>query len=244
MVVAVLLLTAISLLLWLYTWRARRGTRYPLRRIAAFETLRGFMDTIAERGKRVHLSVGTSGIGGEQTAAVHAGLTVLRYLAERGASLESSPVVTVADPVLLHVTQDALRRAHERMGHAAQYRATDVHLIAPDPAAYAIGAQQVIADPDVDANVMVGAFGDEYLLMAEAGAQRGIVQVAGANAVDVHPYMVATADRVLVGEEMFAAGAYLSGDPIQAASLRVQDVLRVAIAAVIVVGIVVKTLLG
>jgi hypothetical protein len=66
----------------------------------------------------------------------------------------------------------------------------------------------------------------------------------GANAVDVQPFMAATADHVLLGEEMFAAGAYLSGDPDQVASLRAQDVLRVAMAVAIVVGVVVKTLLG
>jgi hypothetical protein len=243
-IVAVLLLVFVSLLLWLFTWRARGGARYPLRRIAAFEAMRGFMDTIAERGKRVHLSLGSAGVGGGQTVAVTAGLAVLRHIAERGASLETSPIVTVADPVLLLVAQDALYRAHERMGHATQYRSTDVQLVAPDPAAYAIGAQAVISDPGVDANVMVGSFGDEYLLMGEAGAQRGIVQVVGSNAVNVHPFMISTADHVLLGEEMFAAGAYLSGDLDQVASLRVQDVLRVAIAVTIVLGIVVKTLLG
>jgi hypothetical protein len=243
-IVAVLLLAAVSLLLWLYTWRARRGARYPLRRIAAFEAMRGFTNTIAERGKAIHLSLGSAGIGGEHTAALTAGLSVLRHLAERGAALETSPIVTVADPVLLLVAQDALCRAHERMGHATQYRSTNVQLVAPDPVAYAIGAQDVISDPEVDANVIVGALGDEYLLMGEAGAQRGIPQVVGANAVDVQPFMAATADHVLLGEEMFAAGAYLSGDPDQVASLRAQDVLRVAMAVAIVVGVVVKTLLG
>jgi hypothetical protein len=243
-IIAVLLIVGVSLLLWLYTWRARGGARYPLRRMAAFEAVRGFMDTIAERGKTIHLSVGSAGIGGDQTVAVTSGLAVLRHLAERGASLETSPVVTVADPVLLLVAQDALYRAYERMGHVTQYRSTDVQLVAPDPTAYAIGAQDLISDRAVDANVMVGSFGDEYLLMGEAGAQRGIAQVVGSNAVNAYPFMVATADHVLIGEEMFAAEAYLSDDPTQAAYLRVQDVLRVAIAVVIVLGIVVKTLLG
>ncbi|MBN1642020.1 MAG: hypothetical protein JXA09_12365 [Anaerolineae bacterium] len=243
-ILAMLALAAVSLLVWLYTWRARGGARYPLRRIPAYEAIRGFMDTIAERGKTVHLSLGSAGIGGEETVAVSAGLAVLRHLAEHGASLETAPIVTVADPVLLLVAQDTLYRAYERMGHASRYRSTDVRLVAPDAAAYAIGAQDLISDPGVDANVMVGALGDEYLLMGEAGAQRGIVQVAGSNAVNTHPFMVATADHVLVGEEMYAAGAYLSGDPAQVASLRVQDVLRVAIAGIIVLGIVVKTLLG
>jgi hypothetical protein len=94
------------------------------------------------------------------------------------------------------------------------------------------------------ANVMVGHFGDEYLLLGEAGAQRHIVQVAGSNALGVHPFMKATSDQILVGEEMFAAGAYLTDLPEYAASLRLQDVLRLLIVIAVVVGVLIKTLFG
>jgi hypothetical protein len=256
--VAVVLLLGVSWLLWWFTWKARdipppdggsQGSmpprrRFPFRRIQAFELLRGFLDIVTERGKIAHLSLGTSGISGDRTATVASGLVLLRYLAERGAAVGAAPTVTVADPTLLFVAQDIVYDAHERQGRAATYRATDVQLIAPDPAAYAVGALEVIRDEKVAANVMAGPFGDEFLLMAEPGAQRDVTQIAGSDALNAHPFMIATADHLLVGEELFAAGAYLTDRPEHAASLWVQDILRMLIVAAIVIGMLIATLTG
>jgi hypothetical protein len=256
--VAVVLLLGVSWLLWWFTWKARdtpsadgasHGSgsprqRFPFRRIQAFEILRGFLDLVAERGKIAHVSLGTGGISGDRTATVASGLVLLRYLAERGAAVNASPTVTVADPTLLFVAQDVIYDAHERQGRASAYCATDVQLIAPDPAAYAIGALEVIRDDRVAANVMAGPFGDEYLLMAEPGAQRDITQIAGSDALNAHPFMLATADHLLLGEELFAAGAYLTDQPEHAASLWVQDLLRLLIVAAIVIGVLIATLTG
>lgn len=242
-VAVILLLLAPLLLLW-FVRRLRSGTTYTFRKVAAFDALRGLLGTVAERGKRVHVSLGNTGIGGEHTAIVSAGMVVLRYLAERGASLGASPIVTVADPSGLLAAQDALYQAYAQTGQASSARLTDVRFVAPDAAAYAVGAQDIVDSPDVAANVMVGHFGDEYLLIGEAGAQREITQVVGSNALAAHPFMVATSEHVLLGEESFAAGAYLGDRPEHAASLLVQDVLRVIIVVAIIGGVLLTTLLG
>ena len=91
---------------------------------------------------------------------------------------------------------------------------------------------------------MVGQFDDEYLLMGETGAQRDLIQVAGSNTLDPQPFMMATTEYTLVGEETFAAGAYLGDHPAQTASLRVQDVLRIGVVVVVLVGVIAKTVLG
>jgi hypothetical protein len=90
---------------------------------------------------------------------------------------------------------------------------------------------------------MVGHLGDEYLLLGEAGAQRELPQLAGSDVLSTQAFMPATSDHVLVGEELFAAGAYLNRDAAQIASLHVQDVLRILAAIAIVVGVVVKSLI-
>jgi hypothetical protein len=91
---------------------------------------------------------------------------------------------------------------------------------------------------------MVGQFADEYLLMGEVGAQREIVQLAGSNDPAVLAFMAASADNTLVGEEMYALGAYLSEDPVHIASLRVQDWARVLIAGAIVILVILRVLIG
>jgi hypothetical protein len=244
MAIALIALAAIPFLLWWFTWRVRRGAKYVFRRIQAFDALRGLFGMAAEEGKTVHLALGDSGIADAHTAVVSSGLAVLRHLAEQGTSLGTAPTVTVADPTLMIVAQDILLRAHERKRMIMHYHPTDVHLIAPDPTAYAIGAQDMIDDEDVAANVMVGHFGEEYLLLGEASAQRDIAQMVGSDNVNAHPFMVSTTERALLGEEVFAAGAYLTERPEQVASLRLQDFLRVLIVVLIFGLVLARTVLG
>jgi hypothetical protein len=243
--IASILVLLVPLLLWWFVRRVRQGKGYPLRRIRAYEALRGVLGQATESGKKVHVTVGSGGIGGDQTVAVSAGLAVLRYLADQGASMGVSPLVTVADPVALLAAQDTLYRAYQQAGRGSEYRSTDVALIAPDPTAYAVGAQDVGTGDDVSVNVMVGSFGQEYLLLGEAGAhQREVMQVAGSNQLSAQPFVVATADHALIGEEIFAGGAYLDDRPEHIASLQVQDLLRVGIVIAILVGVVVKSVVG
>jgi hypothetical protein len=236
------LLLATPLLLWWFLLYVRSRKSHTLRPIPAFHALRGLLGRTVEEGKRVHVSLGRSGVGGDQTAVVSAALEVLHDLADQGACIGVSPIVTVADPVLMLVVQDAVYRACQRRENVGSYVDTDVQMIAPTPSAYAVGALDVINDHGTGANVMVGHLGDEYLLLGEPGAQRDITQVVGSDVLETQALLGATSDRVLWGEEMFAAGAYLGGRPAHIASLYVQDTIRVLVVIAIVIGILLKTL--
>ena len=240
-VIAWAVLLVIPLLLLWFIVRARR--RAPvLRPMAAWDTLRGLMGRAVEEGKQVHLSLGRSGPGAEQTAVVSAALDVQRHLAQKGAATGTAPLTTVADPLLMLAAQDALYRAYRDQGRATEYDGTCVQLIAPDPLAYAVGAQDRIDDEGTAANVMVGHLGNEYLLLGETGAQNKLLQVAGSDVLDTQALMTGTADHVLLGEEMFSAGAYLNRRPAAIASLQVEDVLRLLAVLAILAGIVIESL--
>jgi hypothetical protein len=240
--VALILFIVMPLLLWWFAWRVGKQRGHTLRPIRALDALRGMLGRAAESGRMVHLSLGSAGLGDEQTAVAATGLSVLRYMADQGAAFGFSPVVTVADPMLMLVAQDILYRAYQRKGFAGSYAATAVHMIAPDATAYAVGAQDTVNQDEVMANIMVGHFGAEYLLLGEAGAQREIVQIVGSNSLAAQPFMLATSDRVLLGEEVFAVGAYLTRRPEYIASLYVQDAMRVLVVIAIVIGVLAKTL--
>jgi hypothetical protein len=84
-------------------------------------------------------------------------------------------------------------------------------------------------------SVMVGSFGDEYLLMGQTGARRNVHQLVGTSDPATLAQVYASADDKLIGEEMFATGAYTRKLPIQIGSLLAEDWGRWAVAAVIVV---------
>jgi len=51
------------------------------------------------------------------------------------------------------------------------------------------------------------------------------------------PFFVASCDYTLIGEEFFAASAYLSGDPLQIGSLKGQDYGKFLSVLVLVIGV-------
>ena len=241
--VVLLLLAVFLVALYLGKRQVETGRIPDLRSIPAFNKLQDAMARAIEAGRALHISLGTGGIADNLTADSLAGLTVLEELAKQSAATGVSPIVTMADPTLLPVAQDVMRRAYQgdREGVAGPPR--DVRWLAPQPAAYAAGVMGILGAEDVEANVMVGAFGDEYLLMGEAAKRHRSSHIGAASDPSVLPFVYVTADEMLMGEEMYAAGAYLSSKPWHMGSLLAQDVLRWIIVLAITGLVVVNTVL-
>jgi len=247
-----LLLFFLPILFFAY-WAIKRGAQVKFRPIAAYEALRGLFARSVETGQPVHLSLGTSGVGDQFTADTVAALNVLEYLAERGAVSAAAPLVTLAHPTTLVAAQDLLRRVYRQSGLAEEYEPTRARLTAPDPLCfstprpdhfpYAVGTMRLLTQQKLVANVMVGRFGDEFLLMGEAGAQRGLTQIGGTSAPEVLPLVTATMTHPLIGEEIYAGGAYLSNKTTHLGSLLAQDLMRGVIVAA-VTGMVLLLTLG
>ncbi len=228
--VAVLLVIILAALLVYFLYWAHLSRDMPLRPIAAYDALKQLLARAAETGQPVHISIGTAGVGQASTTETTAGLYTLEFLADRAAVSAIPPVVTVSEPTALPLAQDHLRRAYQRQGYPEEYDPRQVHLVAPpvqgSAVAYAAGVMDVLAHERVMANVMVGTFGDEFLLMSETGAQKGLLQVGGTNDPQVLPFVYTSISRPLLGEEIYAAGAYLGARRTHMGSLMAQDTMR------------------
>jgi hypothetical protein len=240
--VLLLFLTLFLPVLYLSGRRAQKGDFPDLRPISAFDTLQGVTARAIETGRAVHISLGLGGITGDTTADSLAGLSTLEYLADQSAAAGVPPIVTIADATLLPVAQGALRRPYGTDQEEASRAARHARWIAPEAGAYTAGVMGVLGVEAIDANVMIGYFGDEYLLMGEAAARRDVTQVGGTSDPNVLPFVFATADEALIGEEIYAAGAYLTRKPWHIGSLVAQDFMRWAIVLVVVALIVINTL--
>ncbi len=238
----VLLLITLPVLLYL-TSRVRAGKAGELRSLPGMDELPGSVGRSAETGRPLHVSVGTAGVGGVATAETWAGLSLLTQMADEAAACDTPLIVTVSDATVLPIAQDIMQRAYARHGNPDGYEPTQVRFIAPNSMAYATGVLGLLEREDVAANVMVGVFGDEYLLMGETGARRGVRQIVGAADPQALTFVYATADEAFVGEEMFATGAYTARRPIQIGSLLTQDWARWAVVGAILVVAIVKILL-
>ena len=87
----------------------------------------------------------------------------------------------------------------------------------------------------------VSGYFAESLLLTETGASTGAIQIAGTDSDHQLPFFVTTCDYTLIGEELYAASAYLSREPIQVGTLRGQDIGKALILAVLLSGTVLAT---
>ena len=237
----VLLLITLPLLV-LFNSQVKAGMHPTLRPIRAFSRLRELIGRGSETGRPIHVSLGTGGIADASTAESLAGVTLLEHIAGQSAASGAPLIVTVSDPTLLPLAQETNRSAWESRPYRYQASEAEARMVAPDATAYAAGVMDILLGENVAANVMVGKFGPEYLLMGETGVHAQIPQVAGATDPQTLPFIYATADDPLIGEEIFASGAYLGSKATHIASLRVQDWLRIVLSAVILIGIVLSSL--
>jgi hypothetical protein len=240
--VGFLLLVVCATLAFFFAMRARAGREYSLREIGGYEAIKAAVGRAAEEGKPLHMALGTGGIGGLETLQTAAGIKILEHLSRQAALCDTPLIASVGDPTALPAAQDIMYNAYEQSGYPDEYDGGQVRYQSNRPAAYAAGVMTTIGQEDLAANVMVGSFGDEFLLMSEAGSRKGIVQVGGATDKNVLPFAHASVDHTLIGEEIFAGGAYLDRDPNHVGGLMAQDVMRTAIVLTVVLGVVLKTL--
>jgi len=229
-----LLLFAAALLLSLTLWRRRSpGT---LRPIDAYERLNRSVGIAVEDGTRLHISLGRGSLFTARSGSALAGLAMLRRLVERTSVSDRPPIVTSGDAPLTVLSQDTLQSGYRAAGADEQYRLTTGRLTGLSPFAYAAGTMPVIRDESVSTNVLIGDFGAESALLAEAADRENSNLIAASDNLSAQSIFFASSQDPLIGEELFAAGAYVGAGASHEASLNAQDILRWLIILAILIG--------
>jgi hypothetical protein len=228
----------VAILTLLHHARALAG-RQPINRrpLPALEVIQLALARGAETGRAIHLSPGSGAIGPRSsTMETVAGLLVADRVAAE-AALNGTPVLASSGDAVTHLAlRGALRQAYQRAGVGQDYDPANVQLLAhQDPMAYASGVTTLYGRQKLEASQLIGAFGQEFLLAGEDGAQRGVPQLAGATTTTALPLIYLTAEGALIGEEIYAAEAYLARTSAPLARLLTQDTLRTVVVIAILV---------
>jgi hypothetical protein len=205
------------------------------RTIPAITHLRQAVGRVVEDGSSLHVSLGRGGLITPQSASAMAGLILLRRLAELTSAGDKTPVATSGDAALTILSQDTLQTASQTYAQGA-YDPTAGRLTGLTPFSYAAGALPFIRDENFSANVLIGNFGIEAALLTDAAERSNTFTLAASDNLAAQAVMYASAQEPLIGEELYAAGAYVEAGEMHTASLTVQDILRWLIIIVIMFG--------
>ncbi len=228
-----------ALLLLAFTFLRRRSPAV-FRNVDAFEHLKHAVGQSVEDGTRLHISIGRGNLFTARGGSALAGLAMLRHLSERTSLSDHPPIVTSGDSSLAILSQDTLQSGYRAAGAEDQYRFTTGRLTGLTPFAFAAGTIPVICDEKVSANVVIGDFGSEAALLAEAADSEDADLIAASDNLSAQSVLYASSKEPLIGEELFAAGAYLGAGASHEASLQVQDVLRWLVILAMFAGAVMK----
>ncbi|MDP2859636.1 MAG: hypothetical protein Q8P50_16920 [Bacillota bacterium] len=219
--------------------RSRAGKRIPaVNKVAGLDALDEAIGRATEMGRPVHYS---PGIGDLQNAQTLASFSALTYVARQCARFDTNIIVTNRVPSVYPITEEIVRQAYAQEGKLDKYVVESVRFYSSEQFAYASACVGMMNRERPAANVLIGGFWAEALVIAEVGSQIGAIQISGTANTHQIPFFVAACDYCLIGEEIYAASAYLSKDPVLMGNLVAQDWAKMALTLVILVGALIST---
>ena len=197
----------------------------------------------AEMGRPVSYSPGTDTLYSTKYAAdTAAALTILAYVAKESARMGSKLIVGISQPTVLPVAEDIVRTAFTFEGKPQEYVEEEtVQFYSPDQWGFSSSYIGMMYREKVAANFLFGEHAAEAMLISENASTIGAIQVAGTTNVYQLPLLLVTCDYCLIGEDEFAAAAYLSPDPVQKGIIFGQDLAKIICIALIVIGSILVT---
>lgn len=226
--IVLVVLLVLGVLLFLLTRSVSAGRTAVLRPLPSYQGLAGQIGRAIESGRQLHLTLGQASLVGNANPTSVSAVAVLDHLAKDGSANGTPPLVTVGEGTLLPLAQGSLQHSLAQAGRSGDFDLSLTQFVAhdTDPFAYSAGVAALLQQQRVASNIMVGRFGPELAIVAEAANRQNIEQVIGADDPTALAVATAVTDNVLIGEELFATAAYLEGRASQIASLQLQDILR------------------
>lgn len=218
---------------------ARRGATFKVRPIPALKAVDEAVGRATEMGRSVLFVPGIQDMNDIQTIA---GINVLSRVATTAAEYDARLEVPTTRSLVMTAARETVESSYLAAGRPDAYTADSIYYVTDEQFGYVAYVQGLMVREKPAACFYMGSFFAESLILAEMGNRIGAIQIAGTAQPAQLPFFVAACDYTLIGEEFFAASAYLSGEPDQLGTLKGQDVGKVIVAAGIIAGVAGATL--
>jgi len=215
--------------------RTKTGWIPYIRNIAALDAIDEIVGRAVEMGRPVHVAPGLGALDPQSIV----GFEIVKYTADVAAKMGGEVIATTRSTVQLPIIEDLVRTSFIEQGVPEAFNPENVRFIAEATSAYVTGVQSIVERERCAGNISVGqSSGYMFMLFARAKTVVGdVMQIGGTAKVLNTPHLVATCDYVLIGEELYAAQAYLTKEPDLLATVAVQDLFKIAMMAILVLGL-------
>ncbi len=229
------ILTLIMLVIIYYIESGKRGKELYIREIGGLAAVDDAVGRATEMGRPVLYVPGIMDMDNIQTIA---SIVILGRVARKTAEYGSPLLVPTSRSVVMSVAQEVVKEGYLQAGRSDAYNKENIQYLTDDQFGYAAGVDGIMVREKPAAIFLLGCFYAESLILAETGRSVGAIQIAGTAMPSQIPFFIAACDYTLIGEELFAASAYLSREPKLLGSLKGQDAGKLFFLILIVVGVI------
>ncbi len=222
-----------------YIETGKRGKELYIREIAGLAAVDDAVGRATEMGKPVLFIPGIMDMDNIQTIA---SIVILGRVARKTAEYGSPLLVPTSRSVVMSVAQEVVKEGYLQAGRSDAYNKENIQYLTDDQFGYAAGVDGIMVREKPAAIFLLGCFYAESLILAETGRSVGAIQIAGTAMPSQIPFFVAACDYTLIGEELFAASAYLSREAKLLGSLKGQDAGKLFFLILIIVGVIAASL--
>jgi len=230
-----LFMAAAFLVVILFFIETARRRKFYIRRIAGLDAVDEAIGRATEMGRPIFYLCGLDPM---TTVSTIAATNLLGHVAKHVANYESQIKVPCFDPIVMSVCQETVREAYYEAGRPDAYNSDNVFFITSDQFSYVAAVNGMMVRERPAANFYFGFYYAESLLLGEVGQSTGAIQIAGTDSTVQIPFFITSCDYVLIGEELYAASAYISREPKLLGSVKASDMAKAVIIVALLLGLV------
>jgi hypothetical protein len=209
-------------------------------RVSVFDRIKQEISLAVEKGARVHLSLGRSGVNGQPGMAGLAGLVILRNALVTTFFSDKPLKTSNGDAVLDLLSVEFYSQINQDSIREFEFEVESSQLCGLTPFSFAAGARSIAQEPDISVNVFTGHFGSEIGLLLDDGEKLEHVSYLGTDNLPAQAIGYTMSENPILGEDLFAVASCLDRKPQSQVSLLVQDFFRWGIILVILAGILLR----
>lgn len=226
------LVVALSILIVSVIVFAQHRRAPSIRRISGLNAVDDAVGRATEMGRPVLMVPGLDGLSISTLQA----LSIFSHIARSVGRFGNRTIVATNDPLVTGIAEETIRDAYADSGRPELFDGNDIRYLSSQQFAFATGVAGILIRDKVAASFLFGGFYAESLIFAEVGNQVGAIQVAGTTQTTQIPFLIAACDHVIIGDEFYAASAYLSKAPTLLGSLVGQDYCKLVLLLIAVFG--------
>ncbi|RKX25643.1 MAG: hypothetical protein DRP45_05440 [Candidatus Zixiibacteriota bacterium] len=219
----------------LFVTLAKKGTDLYVRPLAGIEAVDDAIGRATEMGRPILYVLG---LGSAADVATIASFTILGRVAKRVAEYQTALIVPTYEPIVMTVAQEVVKSSYLDAGRPDDFKEDTVFFVTQSQFAYVAAVNGIMLRELPATCIYMGKFFAESLILAETGALAGSIQIAGTDEIAQIPFFIVACDYTLIGEELYAASAYLGREPILLGSLKAQDYAKALVVAFSVIGLI------